>query len=72
MTLINVLEDYQPADQPKSSEKKAKYIPPVVDQEPVETVSLVQGDAESEDNGDSDASGSGLPDFSGFELKDDE
>ncbi|MBR5474083.1 MAG: DivIVA domain-containing protein [Lachnospiraceae bacterium] len=65
LTMINVLEGAAPED--AASKPKAKYNPPVVGQDPVmDSVDLVQ-----EDN-DSFVAPHNVPDFSGFELKDDE
>jgi len=66
LTLINILEGGQPEDAP-SNKPKNKYNPPVVgqgtDTEPVDLVSV--------DN-ESDIPTHSVPDFSSFELKDDE
>lgn len=67
LTLINVLEGEQPEEKPEENtdEKKAKYHPPMVEQEPVmERVTLVQEDIVADTHD--------MPDFSAFELKDDE
>lgn len=67
LTLINVLEGEQPEEKPEENidEKKAKQNPPVVEQEPVmERVTLVQEDIVTDTHD--------MPDFSAFELKDDE
>lgn len=66
LTMINVLEGAQPAEQP-AEKAKAKYNPPSVEQEPIaEPVALVEG------NEFSDIPTHNMPDFSSFMLKDDE
>ena len=65
LTMINVLEGAAPEE--AVSRPKAKYNPPVVGQDPVmDSVDLVQQDD------DNFIAPHNIPDFSGFELKDDE
>ena len=65
LTMINVLEGAAPEE--AASKPKAKYNPPVVGQDPVmDSVDLVQQDD------DNFIAPHNIPDFSGFELKDDE
>lgn len=66
LTLINILEGSQPEVSP-SNKAKNKYNPPVVGQgTDTETVDLVSADNEG------DTPAYNVPDFSSFELKDDE
>ena len=68
LTLINVLEGAQPDESAASAEKpKAKYNPPVVSHDPVD----VPADLVSVDNEDV-VPAHAMPNFSSFELKDEE
>ncbi|MBR5475090.1 MAG: DivIVA domain-containing protein [Lachnospiraceae bacterium] len=69
LTMINILEGEAPAETETETKIKAKtqYTPPVVSKDPVmDTVELVQND------NDAFVAPRNVPDFSGFELKDDE
>lgn len=66
LTMINVLEGADSAEH-STEKEKAKYNPPSVKQEPIaESVDLVEG------NEFGDVPVHNMPDFSSFELKDDE
>ena len=68
LTMINILEGDQPeepAEQPVEKQK-AKYNPPSLEQEAVADAALIQ------DNMFDDMPAHNMPDFSSFELKDDE
>ena len=66
LTMINVLEG-APAEEEPAEKAKAKYAPPSVAQEPIaESAELVEGDEFN------DIHVHNMPDFSSFELKEDE